>query len=123
MGYTKGTAIYSFEVCEEMEKLRKILDEKGIKWEDKSEDWESQFKDMGMRMNHWMCRTHFTLKDDLISVINGAGSYGGFSYWDNKNRGLLELMCSRVNDGEPEGFLRAEQVIEMLENEYGEIKG
>lgn len=41
-------------VCEEMQKLRKMLDEKGIEWRDNSEVM-SESKEWPM----WICRTYF----------------------------------------------------------------
>lgn len=53
-------------ICKEMIKLRKYLDDKGIKWVDASTD-----------DNLWICRTHFELNGFRWSVINGYGTYGG----------------------------------------------
>lgn len=98
-------------VCEEMKKLRKMLDEKNISWHDASEIM-SEIKEWPM----WICRTHFEYKGMEISVINGFGTYGG---WDganpgmteDKNMGLLEIM---IEDNEPVGWLKAEDIMEIL---------
>ena len=97
-------------VCEEMQKLRDYLDSKKIEWIDKSDDWE-----MG-----WICRTHFDYKGNHWSVINGLGTYGGFYHDEKHNAKLLELMVSCVNDGEPVGYLKAEDVINYMEKIHHE---
>ena len=60
-----------------------------------------------------MCRTHFYIGGDHVSVINGYGSYGGFYFGDDKNQGLLEIMCSWIPD--VEGYLKADDVIKIIE--------
>ncbi len=98
-------------VCEEMKKLRKMLDEKEIEWKDnsevisKSEEWPI-----------WYCRTHFEFKGLKFSVMNGFGTYGGWfganpGMTEDKNMGLLELM---IEDNEPVGWLKAENIMEIL---------
>lgn len=93
------------EVCEEMQKLREYLNKHEIQWADVSASYGFS----------WMCRTHFTLRNNLWSVINGFGSYGGFGTFSQNNEGLLELMTSEVNGGEPVGYLTADEVINYLE--------
>ena len=93
-------------VCEEMRKLRAYLDKNSIEWHDDSED---------IRQGMWICRTHFEYKDNEWSVINGAGTYGGFYHNEKYNAKLLELMASCVNGGEPVGYLKAEDVIKYME--------
>ena len=107
-------------VCKEMELFRKALDIKGVQWHDASEDIGEELKKRaGLRFDNWMCRTHFNIGDSQISVINGSGSYGGFMHDEKCNAGLLELMCERINCGEPEGYLTAKEAIKMLEDAYG----
>lgn len=96
-----------FEVCEEMQKLRDYLNEKGIEWKDVSNK-ESEL---------WICRTHFWIGKSHWSVINGFGTYGGFSSWHPKNMGLLELMASAVDRGNPKGFMTAERIIKEIEKQ------
>lgn len=92
------------EVCEEMQKLREYLNKHNIQWTDVSEPY----------CFSWMCRTHFTLRNNHWSVINGYGSYGGFGTFSPNNEGLLELMTSEVNGGEPVGYLTADDVIKYM---------
>lgn len=92
-------------VCEEMQKLRDYLDSNNIEWKDKSDDWEMS----------WICRTHFYYKNNQWSVINGSGTYGGYFINEELNYGALELMVSCINDGEPVGYLKAEDVIKYME--------
>ena len=80
----------------EMERLRGALDMRKIKWEDASEEWIS--------------RTWFTINGNKWSVINGSFSYGG-------PEGLLELMTNAVNDGDPIGWLTADEVMAYVEKE------
>ena len=92
-------------VCQEMKKLRDILGERDIPWEDKSVDYPS-VRDL------WICRTHFSFKNRFVSVINGAGTYGGFCIEERANEGLLEMM---VGNNEPMGHLTADEVFALLE--------
>lgn len=92
-------------IVDEMKKLRGYLDEHKIQWTDVSSQYCS----------FWMCRTHFTLRKNHWSVINGYGSYGGFGTFSPNNEGLLELMTSEVNGGEPVGYLTADEVIRYME--------
>lgn len=98
-------------VCDEMKELRKMLDEKNIPWHDAS-DVMPEDKDWPM----WICRTHFEYKGVKISVVNGFGTYGGWhganpGMSEDKNMGLLEIM---IEDNEPVGWLKAENIIEIL---------
>lgn len=93
-------------MVEEMTKLRKLLTEQGIEWHDSSTPPEYPIQ---------IDRTHFDYKGYAWSVINGFGSYGGIDIFrDKKNMGLLELMSAAVNDGEPIGYLTAEQAIKLI---------
>lgn len=92
------------EICKEMIKLRKYLDEEGIKWKDAS----------SRNRLWWICRTHFEMNGYRWSVVNGYGTYGGSGILDENNQGLLELMCDYVNDGEPVGWLKAYDVIDYI---------
>lgn len=98
-------------VCEEMKKLRQMLDKKNIPWHDASEIM-SDDKDWPM----WICRTHFKYDGLKFSVINGFGTYGGLNganpgMTEDENMGLLELM---IEDNEPVGWLKAENIMEIL---------
>lgn len=57
-------------VCDEMKKLRQMLDEKNIPWHDASEVM-SEDKECPM----WICRTHIEYNGHKISVVNGFGTY------------------------------------------------
>lgn len=81
----------------EMIKLRQMLDDMGIEWEDVSEHY-------GILIDISIYRTHFEHKGRHISVITGHGTYGG-------DKGLLEMWDG---NGEPEGWLTAEEVIERI---------
>lgn len=95
----------NFPICKEMKIYRQMLDDRKIKWVDKSD--------------RYMCRTHFHMENgDLISVINGQGSYGGATLFNGYNAGLLELMAEMINEGDPVGELTATEVIELIENAY-----
>lgn len=95
------------KVCGEMLKLRKWLDDKNIEWEDRSEDFSER---IGGEM--WICRTHFRLKEERISVINGYGTYGGYVTYERNNKGLLEVMGLYE---EVEGYLTAKELIEEIQ--------
>jgi hypothetical protein len=85
---------------QEMIKLRQMLDDMGIEWEDVS----SHYKFDESLIDLSIYRTHFEHKDRHISVIIGHGTYGG-------DKGLLEMWDG---NGEPEGWLTAEEVIERI---------
>lgn len=93
-------------MCNEMIKLRQMLNDRGIEWEDVS-DVYPQFK-------FYIHRTHFTFDEIKYSVINGCGTYGGYDSFDHVNEGLLELMGGGINGGEPVGWLTAEQVLKEV---------
>lgn len=105
------------EVVEEMKKLRELLDKKGIKWQDHSDDFgESEIK------CNWICRTWFKVEGKRVSCINGLGTYGGCTAFDGfeKNRGLIEMMI--WGEGDPIGYLTAEECIEILEKTFKKRK-
>lgn len=107
------------EICEEMKKLRSILDDKKILWVDASEEWEAYYRpDPEARTElrkYYIHRTWLQIDGKLISVINGFGTTGGWSDFTPQNEGCLELMADGINDGEPVGWLSADDVIELLE--------
>lgn len=88
---------------EEMKKFRAMLDAEHIEWADASE--------IGA---YPISRTHFSYRNFNWSVIHGYGSYGGICLLTNKDNGLLELMSHAVNDGDPVGWLTAEQAMEYV---------
>lgn len=95
-------------ICEEMKKLRQMLDEKNIPWHDASEVM-SEDKDWPM----WVCRTHFEYDGLKFSVINGFGTYGGWyganpGMTEKENMGLLELV---IEGSDPVGWLKAENIM------------
>lgn len=97
-------------VCKEMQKLRDWLDQHNIPWEDCSEDVRTT-------VPFYICRTHFRVDNHLVSVINGCGTYGGYSVFEHSNKGLLEVMSGMLNDGEPIGFLTANELIKILQDQ------
>lgn len=107
-------------ICNEMQKLRNWLGKNSICWEDVSTDY-SQLKE---QMNDpdfpdlSMCRTHFTINGDKVSVINGWGSYGGNDWHTGERLGLLEIRADKINDGQPIGWLTADEVISELVKVY-----
>jgi hypothetical protein len=92
------------EVCKEMKKLREILDNAGIEWSNASQD-----------NSEWpICRTHFKIGRKEWSVINGAGTYGGYNpFLGQENAGLLEVW-DNIKANEPEGWKTAEEVAEIV---------
>lgn len=99
-------------VCNEMQQLRNLLDEKNIPWEDCSEDM-THAENWPM----WFCRTHFEYKGIKWSAINGFGSYGGWhglnpGNTEKENLGLLELWN---HESEPKGYLTADDVMKEIE--------
>ena len=90
-------------MCNEMIKLRQMLTESGVEWEDFSTVF-SRF---------YIHRTHFKFNEIDYSVINGCGTYGGYTS-SGHNEGLLELMGEEINGGEPVGWLTAEQVLKEV---------
>lgn len=96
------------EICKEMIKLRKGLDERGIEWTDKSETYgNDKIKALGIDLTIY--RTHFTAYGVWFSVIYGHGTYG------NKS-GLLECMSNAVDEsGEPKGSMTADEILEVID--------
>lgn len=100
-------------ICDEMIKLRQALDEKGVKWEDKSTIClEEHILEVIRKRNvsrkyadTSMWRTHFTYNGYFYSVIYGYGSYG---YYDGK----LECM---VGGKEPVGSMTANDILDLME--------
>ena len=52
-----------------------------------------------------------------ISVVNGDGTYGGYSWFEPENKGSLEVMSNILNDGEPIGYLTADELIKILQDQ------
>lgn len=93
------------EVCKEMKKLRGELNKRSIKWWDASQQGRVP-----------IIRTHFQFDNILISVVNGCGTYGGYTTDIEKNKGLLEVM---IGLDEPEGYLTADRAIKYIEKVLG----
>lgn len=93
----------------EMIKFRKLLDENGIEWHDAS-DLADELPDELFRIE----RTHFEYNRFHYSVIHGYGSYGGYSIWDGRDEGLLELMSNAINEGSPVGWLTADEAMQII---------
>lgn len=84
---------------------------KNIPWHDASEIM-SESKEWPV----WICRTHFEHKGLKISVVNGFGTYGGWAgansgMEEDENMGLLEIM---IEDNDPVGWLKAEDIMEVM---------
>lgn len=100
------------KVCEEMQQFRKMLDEKGIKWEDCSEEMKIH-EDWPI----WICRTHFEYNHINWSVVNGYATYGGWygtinlAENEEKNLGLLEIW-NKISD--PIGWLLAKEAYNII---------
>ena len=86
-------------ICDEMKKLRVMLNVEKIEWRDESDD-----------QIPFIIRTKFNYAGGEYSVIHGFCTYGGFKSFD-EDRGLLELMvpCGRVY-----GFLTAKEVMDIV---------
>lgn len=96
------------EMCKEMIKLRKGLDERGIVWIDASETYGNDtIKAIGIDITIY--RTQFTAYGVWFSVIYGHGTYG-------KESGLLECMSNAVDEsGEPKGSMTADEILEVID--------
>lgn len=90
----------------EMIKLREWLNKKQISWEDVSDVVDLEL--MGIPFETY--RTHFKYKGHEVSVIHGFGTYGGWSFIDQQDKGLLEMMIDRE---EPIGYDRRESTRNM----------
>ena len=109
------------QMCEEMSKLRKMLDEAGIKWKDVSTVTSDELIEKsiaaGIDAYHadaTIYRTHFESDGYKYSVIYGYGTYGGYDPFNGDDPGLLECMTEKANGGEPQGWLTAEQVMSIV---------
>ena len=107
------------EMCKEMKRLRELLDQHNIAWEDYStiqseEVIEKLMKNSSIKKREFydttIYRTFFAFNNKTWSVINGFGTYGGVSPHEKINYGLLEVW-----DGEhdTEGWLTANEVLEL----------
>lgn len=96
------------EICKEMIKLRKGLDERRIVWIDASETYgNDKIKALGIDITIY--RTQFTAHEVWFSVIYGYGTYGNES-------GLLECMSKAVDEsGEPKGSMTADEILEVID--------
>lgn len=95
----------------EMQRLRDMLDERGIEWHDKSDEpydwWERS--DYGSAGYDRIWRTHFDVGGNRLSVICGYGTYG-------REFDLLECMRLGLNE-EPYGNLTADDVMRLVDGE------
>lgn len=115
------TVIEIMQICEEMVKLRKMLDAKGIVWIDKTcvtpDEVMSKMKELMPDVEEkyfdaTIFRTHFAHNGNRYSVIFGYGTYGN-------NENLLELMADCINNGEPVGYMTADEVLQLVLKEGG----
>lgn len=96
-----------FHVTPEMVRLRSNLDMLGIAWVDKS----------STTPDCWICRTHFFINGNRWSVVHGYGTYGGYSFYNDHDAMKLELMTNAQNDGEPIGYLTANEILKLINDE------
>ena len=115
----------ALKMCDEMHKLRALLDEKGIEWIDQSDITPDEESEVCLKASNYkfgsdmfdmtIYRTHFSVGKKKYSVVYGFGTYGGYSPVWHKDDALLELWQLNGNDY-PHGWLTAEEVIkECLE--------
>lgn len=106
------------KMCQEMIKLRDLLSNHNIEWFDNSTIMSDKTVDKLVKLGHekkycdtTIYRTFFKFNGLEISVINGYGTYGGYDPCTGDNNGLLEIWDG---EHEVEGWLTAEQIINML---------
>lgn len=113
-------SLHKVVLCNEMIKLRNMLDERDIAWNDQStivpEERLNQLMQDGFPLEYCdtsVYRTHFVTLGIQFSVINGYSTYGGYSPSHDKNDGLLELA---VLDGEDRvyGYMTAQDVFDKI---------
>lgn len=92
-------------MTKEMIKFRKLLDANGIEWHDASDPADDPLR---------IDRTHFEYNRFHYSVIHGYGTYGGYSFFRDKDEELLELMSNSVDGGNPVGWLTADEAIQII---------
>lgn len=112
-------------MCEEMKKLRKMLTERGIGWKDVSaivpDEAIQRCIALGIEKYHadsTIYRTHFETGGNKYSVIYGYGTYGGYDPFNGNDPELLECMTGAFNDGEPVGFMTANEVMDVIDGKY-----
>ena len=94
---------------DEMTKFRLMLNKNGIKWIDNSSIMVEK-----SLSKYNITRTVFAYNGYKWSVIHGYGTYGGYSFITDSDENLLELMSDAVNEGEPVGWLTAEETFEYV---------
>lgn len=109
------------KICEEMIKLRNHLDDNNIKWADDSTIPSAEqmcfLKKCGYENKYCdttVFRTKFIVNDKYFSVVYGYGTRGGVDVCSDTDGGLLEMM---VDNGEVEGWLTADNVIDYIRKE------
>ena len=102
-------------MCEEMIKFRELLDANGIEWWDSSTKYHNEEEEDYLGIFK-IDRTHFHHRDYDWSVINGYGTFGGYGYFKS-NAGFLELMSNAVNEGNPVGWLTAEEAFALVKGD------
>lgn len=109
------------QMCDEMSKLRKMLDEAGIKWKDVSTVTSDELIEKSIapgideiRADTTTYRTHFEHEGYFFSVIYGYNTYGGCDPLSGHDPRLLECMTEKANGGEPQGWPTAEQVMSIV---------
>lgn len=99
----RGAVDMQGKMTEEMIIFRQLLEKHGIEYEDQSEP-ESYIP---------IYRTHFDYRGYHWSVIHGYGTYGGFSCFES-DKGLLEVRSGAIDDGNPIGYLTAQEVMRYV---------
>lgn len=92
------------EACAEMEKLRGLLRERGIQWEERSSDGE-----------FWIERIFLCFEGNPYSVVHGIYTEGGvkpFLTGEFRDLGLLEVW--NYTDEDARGCLTAEECLEYI---------
>lgn len=109
-------------LCDEIIKLRDMLDAKGVEWTDASTIESDEHIERMLKQeipleycDTTVYRTHFEMFGLEFSVINGYSTYGGYSPTRDTNDGLLEFMGLSIDNYDCNyGFLTAQDVFDKL---------
>ena len=114
------------KMCDEMVKLRNMLDSMGVEWFDNSDvtpmDLIKAEVALGIPENHvdtTIYRTYFMANGHMVSAIHGYGTYGGYEPFRDIDYGLLEVMLNLDMMSGQRGNMTAEDVIKEC---FGEEK-
>lgn len=87
-------------MTKEMQLLRQMLEENGIPYKDNSQGEPLP-----------ITRTYFSYNGNQYSVVHGYGTFGGWDGFNQKDKGLLEMMENR---DDPIGYLKAEAIMKYV---------